>query len=60
MTGRRYTDADIAEAVAEFKADGYSAFEVLLAMADQAPWMGLDTEAFNEAHDRITQLADAH
>ncbi|MCX4863504.1 MULTISPECIES: hypothetical protein [unclassified Streptomyces] len=55
----RYTDADIAEAAAEAKADGLNALEILVAMSATVPWSGLDTEPFNEAHDRIVQLADA-
>ncbi|MEU2789090.1 hypothetical protein [Streptomyces sp. NPDC007100] len=54
-----YTDADIEEAAREAKADGMNAYEILLAMSHTVPWMGLDTEAFNEAHDRIARLADA-
>lgn len=54
-----YTDDDIRQAAAEFKADGYNALDILLAMSHRVPWMGLDTEPFNEAHDRIVQLADA-
>lgn len=54
-----YTDADIATAAAEFKAEGFNAMDVLLAMRNRVPWMGLDTEQFNEAHDRVATLADA-
>lgn len=54
-----YTEADIRQAAAEFKADGYNALEILLAMSARVPWMGLDTGPFNEAHDRIAALADA-
>lgn len=54
-----YTDADIEEAAAEFKTEGFNAMDVLLAMRNRVPWMGLDTGPFNEAHDRITRLADA-
>jgi hypothetical protein len=54
-----YTDADIAEAAREAKADGFSAYDVLIAMSHTVPWMGLDTEDFNEAHNRIAELADA-
>ncbi|MEU8829420.1 hypothetical protein [Streptomyces sp900116325] len=54
-----YTDADIEAAADEFKADRFSAYEILLAMTHRVPWMGLDTEPFNEAHNRISQLADA-
>ncbi|MFJ9101372.1 hypothetical protein ACIRJM_23225 [Streptomyces sp. NPDC102405] len=52
-----YTDADIEEAAREAKADGFSAYDVLIAMSHTVPWMGLDTEDFNEAHDRIVQKA---
>lgn len=55
----RYTDADIQAAAAEYKADGFSAFEILLDMAACGPWMGLDTDEFNDAHNRIAELADA-
>jgi hypothetical protein len=54
-----YTDADIEAAAAEYKADGYSAFEILYDMAHRVPWKGLDTEPFNEAHDRIVRVAGA-
>jgi hypothetical protein len=54
-----YTDADIAEAAREAKADEFSAYDVLIAMSHTVPWMGLDTEDFNEAHDRIVTLAEA-
>lgn len=59
MTDLPYTNADLRKAAAEYKADDYNAFEILLDMADNAPWCGLDTDAFNEAHDRIATLADA-
>lgn len=55
-----YTDADIETAAAEFKADGYNALEVMYAMTHSVPWMGLDTEDFNEAHDRIVRAAGAN
>ncbi|CAH9419584.1 hypothetical protein SGL43_06639 [Streptomyces globisporus] len=55
-----YTDADIESEAAEFKADGYNAYEILLAMSHRVPWMGLDTEDFNEAHNRIAELAEAN
>jgi hypothetical protein len=54
-----YTDADIEAAAAEYKADGLNALQVLNAMTHSVPWMGLDTEPFNEAHNRIVELADA-
>jgi len=54
-----YTDADIEAAAAEFKAEGFNALQILNAMTHRVPWMGLDTEDFNEAHNRITELADA-
>jgi hypothetical protein len=54
-----YTDADIETAAAEFKADGLNALEVMYAMTHSVPWMGLDTNDFNEAHDRIVRAADA-
>lgn len=52
-----YTDVDIESAAAEFKADGYNALEVLIAMTHRVPWMGLDTEDFNEAHNRIVEAS---
>ncbi|MFJ9012279.1 hypothetical protein [Streptomyces canus] len=52
-----YTDADIEEAAREAKADGFNAADILVAMSATVPWMGLDTEDFNEAHDRIVQKA---
>lgn len=52
-----YTDADVAEAAAEAKASGFSAADVLVDMAQTVPWMGLDTNDFNEAHDRICRAA---
>ncbi|MER7151217.1 hypothetical protein [Streptomyces lydicus] len=55
----RYSEDDIREAAAEYKADGFNALEVLVDMSHTVPWMGLDTEAFNEAHDRIVRLAEA-
>lgn len=53
-----YTDDDIRDAAAEAKAEGYNALDVLVAMSATVPWSGLDTEPFNEAHDRIVTLAD--
>jgi hypothetical protein len=53
----RYTNADIekaARAAAEEQMDG---LELLTAMAHTVPWMGLDTEPFNEAHSRILAIA---
>ncbi|MEU1087705.1 hypothetical protein ABZ401_12895 [Streptomyces sp. NPDC005892] len=55
-----YTDADLKTTAAEFKADGYNALEVLLAMTHRVPWMGLDAEAFNAAHNRIVDLSGAN
>ncbi|MEU4133608.1 hypothetical protein [Streptomyces wuyuanensis] len=52
-----YTDADIKEAAREAVADQMDGFELLTAMAHTVPWMGLDTEPFNEAHARILALA---
>jgi hypothetical protein len=54
-----YTDADIEATVAEFKTDGYNALDVMVAMTHRVPWMGLDTEDFNEAHNRIVELSGA-
>ncbi|MFJ6559901.1 hypothetical protein ACIQMV_08470 [Streptomyces sp. NPDC091412] len=54
-----YTDADVQTAADEFKADKFSAYDILLAMTYRVPWMGLDTEPFNEAHDRIVRAAGA-
>ncbi|MER6492631.1 hypothetical protein [Streptomyces griseorubiginosus] len=52
-----YTDADVEEAAREAKADGFNALDVLTAMSHTVPWMGLDTNDFNEAHDRIVTAA---
>lgn len=52
-----YTDADIEKAAAA--SDGMSAYDILLGMAHTVPWMGLDTNDFNEAHDRIVRAAGA-
>lgn len=54
-----YTEADLREAATEAKAEGFNALDILVAMSATVPWCGLDTEAFNEAHDRIVRLADA-
>jgi hypothetical protein len=54
-----YTDADIETAAAEYKAAGLNSFEVLYDMTYRVPWMGLDTEDFNEAHNRIAAAAGA-
>jgi len=54
-----YTDADIEEAAREAKAAGFNALEILTAMSHTVPWMGLDTNDFNEAHDRIARAAGA-
>jgi hypothetical protein len=54
----RYTDADIeraARAAADEQMDG---LELISAMAHTVPWMGLDTEPFNEAHSRILAIAN--
>ena len=53
-----YTEADIEEAAAEAKASGFNSADLLVAMAHTVPWMGLDTNEFNEAHDRIVRAAD--
>ncbi|MEU8642322.1 hypothetical protein AB0C91_10430 [Streptomyces sp. NPDC048674] len=53
-----YTDADIEQAAAA--SDGMSAYDILLGMAHTVPWMGLDTNDFNEAHDRIVTAAGAN
>jgi hypothetical protein len=55
-----YTDADIEEAAAEARASGFSAADILVDMSHTVPWMGLDTNDFNEAHDRIVKLAGAN
>jgi hypothetical protein len=54
-----YADADIERAAAASKADGMNSYEILIAMSHTVPWMGLDTEDFNEAHDRIVRAAGA-
>ncbi|WP_405944696.1 hypothetical protein [Streptomyces sp. NBC_00932] len=56
----RYTNEDIRVAATEAKSDGLNALDILLAMSATVPWMGLDTEAFNEAHDLIVRLAGAN
>ncbi|MFE9398608.1 hypothetical protein [Streptomyces flavidovirens] len=55
----RYTDEQLQRTAAEFKADGYNALEILVAMSGRIPWCGLDTDEFNEAHNRIAELAEA-
>lgn len=55
-----YTDADIEAAAAAAKASGFNALEVLVAMSETVPWCGLDTDDFNDAHNRIAELADAN
>ncbi|WP_372344640.1 hypothetical protein [Streptomyces sp. KL116D] len=52
-----YTDADIAEAARE--SDGMDSLQILNAMAQNVPWMGLDQDDFIDAHSRIVELADA-
>ncbi len=52
-----YTDADIEEAAREAVKEGFNALDVSIAMSHTVPWMGLDTEDFNEAHDRIVRTA---
>lgn len=54
-----YTDTDIEDAARAAKADGFNALNIMIAMSHTVPWMGLDTEDFNEAHNRIAELADA-
>jgi hypothetical protein len=54
-----YTDADIEQAAAEYKADGLNALEIVTAMSHTVPWMGLDTEDFNEANNRVIELTEA-
>lgn len=55
-----YTDADIDEAAREAKKDGLNAFDILIAMSHTVPWMGLDQNDFNDAHDRIARAAGAN
>ncbi|MCZ4509929.1 hypothetical protein O3Q52_17340 [Streptomyces sp. ActVer] len=55
-----YTDADIEEAAREAKADEFNAADILVAMSHTVPWMGLDQNDFNEAHDRIVRAAGAN
>lgn len=52
-----YTDADIEKAVAA--SEGMNALQILVAMSETVPWMGLDTNDFNEAHDRIATATGA-
>ncbi|MFD7465060.1 hypothetical protein [Streptomyces tendae] len=54
-----YTDADIEAAAAEYKDDQLNALEILTAMTHTVPWMGLDTNDFNDAHNRIVEAAGA-
>lgn len=54
-----YSDADVEAAAAEFKTGGLDALQILTAMSHTVPWMGLDTDPFNEAHARIARLAGA-
>ena len=54
-----YADADIEEAAREAQASGFNAADILVAMSATVPWMGLDTNDFNEAHDRIVRVAGA-
>ncbi|MFH8531591.1 hypothetical protein ACH4GE_24610 [Streptomyces tendae] len=54
-----YTDADIEQAAADYAEDGLNALEILTAMTHTVPWMALDTNDFNDAHNRIVELADA-
>jgi hypothetical protein len=58
-TNGTYTDADIEAAAADYKDDGLNGFEILNAMTHAVPWMGLDTNDFNEAHSRIVTAAGA-
>ena len=52
-----FTDADIEEAAREAVKAGFNALDLSIAMSHTVPWMGLDTNDFNEAHDRIVQAA---
>ena len=54
-----YTDADIDEASREAVKAGFSSLDISIAMAHTVPWMGLDTNDFNEAHNRIVELSGA-
>jgi hypothetical protein len=54
-----YTDADVEKAAEASRADGMNAYDILIAMSHTVPWMGLDTNDFNEAHDRIVRAAGA-
>ncbi|MFE3583741.1 hypothetical protein [Streptomyces vinaceus] len=54
-----YTEADIEQYAAECKAEELDALQITCAMSATVPWMGLDTNDFNEAHGRICVLADA-
>ncbi|MFD5137494.1 hypothetical protein ACFWMX_14830 [Streptomyces sp. NPDC058378] len=55
-----YTDVDVETAAAAAKEHGFNALEVLVAMSETVPWAGLDTEDFNEAHNRIVELSGAN
>lgn len=54
-----YTDADIEQAAREARDDDMDALQILNAMAQTVPWMGLDQDDFIDAHNRIVELADA-
>lgn len=52
-----YTDDDIKLYAAE--CEGLDSLQILSRMSQTVPWMGLDTDDFNEAHNRVCELADA-
>ena len=54
----RYTDADIEQAARAAADEQMDGLELIVAMAHTVPWMGLDTEPFNEAHARILAIAN--
>ena len=54
-----YTDADIEKAAAEYAESEFNALEIIVDMSHRVPWIGLDTEDFNEAHDSIVRAAGA-
>ncbi|MEU8525304.1 hypothetical protein AB0C77_06825 [Streptomyces sp. NPDC048629] len=54
----RYTDNDIEQAARAAADEQMDGLELIAAMAHTVPWMGLDTEPFNEAHARILAIAN--
>lgn len=55
----QYTQDEVSQAAAEYRSGGLSAFEILLDMANRVPWVDLDTNTFNDAHDEIVRATTA-